>query len=570
MPVVTVPLFLTILGFRSSRKTVLGGMFAGFITVLIWKIIGIEFDPIIPAMLVNMFVMFIIHYLMKQPGGWEKQTIVENTQEEKVVPKDKFEFSFVGLKKFVYSNSPHSESVYSIFGIFCFISTLSTIYLTQKELLGDHGDLMLYFYEGMLLISVFFALHMMWSNRIRHPMVVGVMWHVALVYNLTFCTSFFLLISNLHNMQVIVFTLSTMVVFALCRWRMALAIITLGVGSGLLTYQMVIGDVMAHVDNSYHIMVYVALFFSTALLFFFKPQEEFFDAAEAEMGLLKDEVTVLSSRVGTLSGTVESKEQRIRSLNDNLNDLSNQVDFFKERVTDHEKEIERLGATSQKILNNVTHELRLPVGNVMNFAEMLVESLDKMDKNHLKDLSDEVLKNSTRLSTMILNMLDLATLDVQKVELNKKTMNLGELVKERVERCRKIYLGNKPIDFKIVIQPEVLISIDPNYMRQVVDNIIINAIKFTEKGMIEVRVTRNFDSGIIIIRDEGRGINALEMHDLFTPFKMGVSDESKAEGRGVGLALCRSAVAAHGGHIDVKSAGIGAVFTILLPMNKPK
>ena len=63
---------------------------------------------------------------------------------------------------------------------------------------------------------------------------------------------------------------------------------------------------------------------------------------------------------------------------------------YNERISDQEKEIERLGATAQKILNNVNHELRLPVGNVMNFAEMLNEGLGKFDESQLKMLSDEV------------------------------------------------------------------------------------------------------------------------------------------------------------------------------------
>ena len=126
----------------------------------------------------------------------------------------------------------------------------------------------------------------------------------------------------------------------------------------------------------------------------------------------------------------------------------------------------------------------MPVGNVMNFAEMLNEGLGNFNESQLKMLSDEVYKNSNRLSSMIMNMLDLAALSTKELALDKKTINLGELVSDRVKDCRKIYLDGKKIDFILEIQPELLISIDPDYMRQVVDNLVINAIKFSSEGLI--------------------------------------------------------------------------------------
>ena len=117
----------------------------------------------------------------------------------------------------------------------------------------------------------------------------------------------------------------------------------------------------------------------------------------------------------------------------------------------------------------------------MNFAEMLNEGLGNFNESQLKMLLDEVYKNSNRLSSMIMNMLDLAA---KELALDKKTINLGELVSDRVKDCRKIYLDGKKIDFILEIQPELLISIDPDYMRQVVDNLVINAIKFSSEGLI--------------------------------------------------------------------------------------
>jgi signal transduction histidine kinase len=169
---------------------------------------------------------------------------------------------------------------------------------------------------------------------------------------------------------------------------------------------------------------------------------------------------------------------------------------------------------------------------------------------------------------MILNMLDLAMLDVKKIELVKKTINLSELVEDRAEQCRKIYLQEKKIAFDLKIEPNILIDVDPNYIRQTIDNIVINAITYSQSGTISISVLRQGKNMVIItVEDEGIGIPESELPDIFTPFKMGIHTESKAEGRGVGLALCKAAVDAHGGEIKVESKrGKGALFKVVLPI----
>ncbi|MDP4832694.1 MAG: HAMP domain-containing histidine kinase, partial [Rickettsiaceae bacterium] len=201
----------------------------------------------------------------------------------------------------------------------------------------------------------------------------------------------------------------------------------------------------------------------------------------------------------------------------------------------------------------------------MNFAEMLHDGLEGYSKEQLKILSDEVYKNSNRLSSMILNMLDLATLDAKKIELQRTIVNFSELVIDRINSCRGVYMQNKKINFILDIEDEIMISVDPNYIRQTVDNLVINAIRFSEDGGITVKVSKHKNFVEFIITDQGRGIPHTELYDIFTPFKMGGHSNSTAEGRGVGLALCKSAVEAHEGIIQAHSKGKGATFKFVLP-----
>ena len=127
------------------------------------------------------------------------------------------------------------------------------------------------------------------------------------------------------------------------------------------------------------------------------------------------------------------------------------------------------------------------------------------------------------------------------------------MVRDRVQLCRKMYLGDKKIDFEMQIEEDVLIKVDPNYMRQTVDNLVINAINFSQEGVIRISVLRKGSGVEFVISDNGIGIPKEDLYDIFTPFKMGSNAESKAEGRGVGLALCKAAVEAHGGTISAES-----------------
>ena len=397
MPIVTVPLLLTILGFRSTSKSVLIGMGAGFTTVIIWKILDINFDDIIPAMFMNLIFMMGSHYILKQQGGWVRtqKTLEKNEQESLFYKMRNF-----NLIEFLKTNTPNDNKSYTLFGIFCFISTVSTIYLTHDYAMSKHFDILLYIDQLMLVISCFFMFYLMWSPRLKHPLFLSVIWHISLVYMLSFCSSFFLLLSNFGKVQLAIFTLNLMVLFNLSKWKSAIGIILIGFTLSIQVYRHYssLETIELTLGHGYIDFIYVVLLVITALIAFLKPKQDYQEATEAKVGTLEEEVNYLETEVA---------------------DLSEKVVHYSERVADQGKEIERLGATAQRILNNVNHELRLPVGNVVNFAEMLNDGLGKFNDQQLKMLSDEVYKNSNRLSSMILNMLDLATLEAKKIELSK-------------------------------------------------------------------------------------------------------------------------------------------------------
>ena len=548
LPIVSPPFIMAILGFRTSSKSVILSMIAGLGTVLIWDyILEIEsVNSVCFGMLANLLVLMSSHYLLKQSGGWvgiKDMTPLINARAERKLKYQKLisDVKSFNLLNILVKNTPKGDGLISFLGLFVMISGFASTYTLTKVHEFQYAHIVNFIYPAMLCSASALTSYPLWLPMWRKTKAIGIVWNLIMIVGLI-CFSFLMvLISDFAEIQLMVFMINILIISSFTSWRWALFTITTGIIITTFCYQTYINiETTKASSTSQFQIIYLLLMVSSTLIIFLKPKQEYVEATEHKVGEL--EITI--------------------------NDLDNTVVHYSQRVADQAVEIERLGATAQKILNNVNHELRLPVGNVMNFAEMLAGGLETYSKAQLKILSKEVLTNSNRLSTMILNMLDLSMLCASKIELQKKTVNLSELVEDRINNCCKIYLQGKKIDFQTSIEPDILIAVDPNYIRQTVDNLIINAITYSQKGTIKVSLLCK-GSNIVefAIKDEGIGIQKEELFDIFTPFKMGIKTESKAEGRGVGLALCKAAIEAHDGKIKVESGGnIGAKFTFILSL----
>lgn len=555
-PIVGPPMMLAILGFRTSKKSALIGIFSGGITVLLWDLSSIVANPVIVAMFVNIFCLMSSHYLLKQKGGWvgsKKINSTEATLVDEVTRTEKKQSRNLklGIISFCKKHAPVDELPYIYLGVYMIIYAITTMYLTQTELSSSQENyFILVMYQSILVSGVLLIMYPIWPDifsKETKKTVANTLWYSVIFVMLIVFSTFFAIVSHFEGLQLSVFTTNLLIVSVLTGWRASIWMILIGFYLGIVLHSFYnpLYNLDVAVGSPGFIMSYVAVLVGATLMLFLKPKQDHLEETEATITTLKSEVTHLDHE---------------------LVDLSGKVAHYSQRVSDQEREIERLGSTAQKILNNVNHELRLPIGNVVNFSDMLHEALQKSDSK-LKELSEAVFKSSTRVSTMILNMLDLATLTVKRVDLQKKTINFGELVEDRVRRCRKIYLQGKKIDFELSIQPEIMVALDPNYIRQMVDNIVINAISYSQDGLIKVIVKKDNNAATLIIEDQGIGIAEKDIFDIFNPFKMGSKTESKAEGRGIGLALCKSVVEAHEGRISAASNGKkGTKFTVLLPL----
>jgi len=550
MPVVTAPFLLTILGFRTTKISVLIGMAGGFGSVILWKLAGIKHDPNVFGILMNLVFLMGSHYLLKQPGGWvgiDDPEYHESVRKKRLARREMFVKIRSILSNLSSSRSsqntlnllkiyaPDNPLTYMGFGIYCVVCTITTMYTTQIELKGENSQMILGIYQFMMVTGTLMASYPVWPLSIKQKYketIAHVMWFPSVFFMLAFFSAFFVMVSHFAPLQFVLFSINTILVITLVGWKMAMLMIITGFYFAIAMYNSYsLEPFHTELGSPEAVLMYSVLLITTVVVIFLKPKEERIARTRKQLGL-----------------------------------LSKKVEHYDKRLIDKQKEADRLGIISQKILNNVNHELRLPVGNVVNFSEMLDEMLKSSDQKYLQGLSDEIRKNSHLLSTMILNMLDLATLNVNNIELKKQKMNVSELVRERVRTCRNLYLKDKNIDFDVSIEDEIMLLVDPDYIRQTIDNLVINAISFSNKGVIRICFSKQSGEVVFMIEDQGIGIPKSEIYDIFTPFKMASNTESKANGRGVGLALCKAAITSHGGDITVKSSGKGTIFKVYLPL----
>lgn len=226
-------------------------------------------------------------------------------------------------------------------------------------------------------------------------------------------------------------------------------------------------------------------------------------------------------------------------------------------------------STEEKIdfLATVSHEFRTPLNAIIGFNQCLLMGMDGPISKPQEVSLKHIEKAALHLLTLINDVLDFAKAEAYKIVLEKSQENIVDLIKSCVDevgplaRAKSIDINNK------ITQPELNISVDPMRIKQVLFNVLSNAIKFTDKGSITIKLT-NFKHGIEIhIADTGIGLSADEITKIFKPFYQADQLISKKYGgTGLGLAISTRILDLHNGTLSVKSKkGVGSTFIIFLP-----
>lgn len=246
----------------------------------------------------------------------------------------------------------------------------------------------------------------------------------------------------------------------------------------------------------------------------------------------------------------------------------------------HEVELKKAKETAEAanqakstFLANMSHELRTPLNAILGFSEMLGRDSETSADQRAKITT--INRSGEHLLAMINDVLDLAKIEAGRVELEPEAIELPQLL-EDVGRMFEVRAESSGLRFNLEIDPKIsrFIKADPGKLRQILINLLGNAVKFTREGGVALRartLSVTGDPAMVTLQleveDSGPGIFAEQLQHIFEPFVQAGHSSSNTEGTGLGLAIVKSFIGLMGGEIGVESEmGKGSLFHIKLPV----
>ncbi len=227
----------------------------------------------------------------------------------------------------------------------------------------------------------------------------------------------------------------------------------------------------------------------------------------------------------------------------------------------------RANKVKTEFLASMSHELRTPLSAILGFADLLLTSPKEPLSPRARESLERIKRNGDHLLGLISDVLDLAKAETGRVDVRMAPVNVALLARACFAEIESLTQGR---DIRRVIdtgEASIETMTDAQRVRQILLNLLANAIKFTDRGEISLTVRASSSEVRLAVRDTGIGIPAHAMNELFQDFhQLEVGDGRRYEGTGVGLALSRRLARALGGEIEARSSeGQGSTFTLVLP-----
>ena len=251
-------------------------------------------------------------------------------------------------------------------------------------------------------------------------------------------------------------------------------------------------------------------------------------------------------------------------------DIISQLDMIAEALVRSSERLRALDELKSQFLSNVSHGLFTPLTSVKGYADNLLDGivgeLDERQRRYIEGIS----RNIERLLKMITNLLNLSRIEAGRIEFNPTDFSLYSLMEEMVFEFTNI-AKKKGISLSFSCPSDLNILADEDKLREVIINLLDNAIKFTPSGgKVTLHAEEREKYVDIAVEDTGAGIPPESLDEIFERFhQVQMREKVNSEGIGIGLAIVKSLVDLHGGNVTVHSElGKGSRFTVTLPKEK--
>ncbi len=218
----------------------------------------------------------------------------------------------------------------------------------------------------------------------------------------------------------------------------------------------------------------------------------------------------------------------------------------------------------ERFLNNMNHELRTPLHGVLAFSTFLKDKFKDLSMPKNENCLKQIISNASRMNVLVSDLLDLASLKKNTTKLSKENIYAPEIVQQTSDILRDLY--NTRISVTYDASDNLWCYCDKYKIKQVLEHLILNAIKFSHKKPITIKIEKHKYYLKILVIDQGIGIDNNDRQIIFEDFEEGSLTKTQAGGRGLGLAICKHIISAHSGYISVNNnEDSGCTFTVSLP-----
>ncbi|MCK5148996.1 response regulator [bacterium] len=279
----------------------------------------------------------------------------------------------------------------------------------------------------------------------------------------------------------------------------------------------------------------------------------------------------VQERTDDLARINQQLEAQAEELRGQSEELQNQTEELKGQNLELEmqrNQVEEATRLKSEFLSNMSHELRTPLNSIMALSRVLImqakDKLSEEENNYLEIVE----RNGKQLLSLINDILDLSKIEAGKMDFYLQTISLKTILNNIGDSLQPI-VREKDLYFKMDIADDLpMIETDDAKLHQVLQNIISNSVKFTEKGGVDILVKYNSEKVCLTIKDTGIGIPEDELPHIFEEFRQVDGTSSRLyEGTGLGLAIAKKLIRNLGGDIQVKSKfEEGSIFIVTLPI----
>ncbi|MGH7270610.1 MAG: sensor histidine kinase, partial [Polyangiaceae bacterium] len=244
------------------------------------------------------------------------------------------------------------------------------------------------------------------------------------------------------------------------------------------------------------------------------------------------------------------------------------VERFAAAQVSYEHDLGRVRAADRDraaFLAAISHELRSPLNAILGFADLLMTEVDGPLSAEASEEVEQIRGSGGHLLDLINDILDLSALESGQLKLSHARVDLGAIALEVVREAAGL-LGARPIALRVQGEPCVLARADAKRVRQMLTNLVGNAIKFTQAGEVTVDVGHDGAFARMSVRDTGPGIDPEERAMVFEEYHQAKEERGRRRGTGLGLAITRRLAVVQRGSIHIDSeVGLGSTFHVLLP-----